>query len=257
MEKKVIAEKASKYTDEVRQQIVKLGYIGPVYGGIYGSQNYGLDTEKSDIDMKCIVLPSYTHICNDKMWFVKEYVTSDGSLIIASDVRHFFDQLKKCSPPTVETLFSNVLVTESICSWCSVMLDRMKEDIARMYPAQAVRALKGMMVSNYNKYISVVNVKAACQVLRLAELIDKYIKTDRPYAEILKCERYKSVILETKSKGQICSELVETTFRDSLKTADEFITKGDYLVHRTSELLDDLCWEMLQIGAQSRMREEE
>lgn len=68
---------------------------------LYGSQNYGMATEGSDIDTKAVVLPSVEQIVMGKKIKPKKYDTPDGAQIDVKDVRDmlldkYLTNSKKC-----------------------------------------------------------------------------------------------------------------------------------------------------------------
>lgn len=72
---------------------------------LYGSQNYGLATEDSDVDTKVIIIPTLEDLCLKKAGFVKEYKYNDEKVIVM-DLIHYVDNLKKQNINYVETLFT-------------------------------------------------------------------------------------------------------------------------------------------------------
>lgn len=72
---------------------------------LYGSQNYGLNTEESDVDTKVIIIPTLEDLCLKKAGFVKEYKYNDEKVIVM-DLIHYVDNLKKQNINYVETLFT-------------------------------------------------------------------------------------------------------------------------------------------------------
>lgn len=72
---------------------------------LYGSQNYLCDTEGSDIDTKCIYIPTFKEAVLGKKR-VKEYHLSNGEHCELMDIRHFIDNLKKQNINFVEVLYT-------------------------------------------------------------------------------------------------------------------------------------------------------
>ena len=58
--------------DEVREFLIDKGY-NVYYIGLYGSQNYGIDTEASDLDFKAIILPSLRMLVDNSKELSKVY----------------------------------------------------------------------------------------------------------------------------------------------------------------------------------------
>ncbi len=76
---------------------------------IYGSQNYGLDvndeTYQSDVDYKCVIIPTLRDLVNDSKP-LSTCIEFEGGQIDIKDIRIFTDTLVKCNPAYIETLFS-------------------------------------------------------------------------------------------------------------------------------------------------------
>ena len=77
-----------------------------VMTSLIGSQNYGLDTEKSDYDTFSLVLPSFENLAFAKDPVAGEYDVEDGKCMY-KDIRIALNLLKKPSPNSLEVFFSN------------------------------------------------------------------------------------------------------------------------------------------------------
>ena len=56
---------------------------------LYGSQNYNMATESSDIDSKIIILPSFNDFCLTPQMISKELNLENGEHIEVKDIRLF------------------------------------------------------------------------------------------------------------------------------------------------------------------------
>ena len=82
-----------------------------VMTSLIGSQNYGLDTEKSDYDTFSLILPSFEDIAFAKDPVAGEFETEDGKCMY-KDIRVALNLLKKPSPNSLEIFFSNYMYIE-------------------------------------------------------------------------------------------------------------------------------------------------
>lgn len=73
-----------------------------LYIGLYGSQNYNVDDELSDIDAKAIVLPTLTDIIHRKV-ISKTYECENGA-IDCKDLVTFYDVIKKGNFSYIEAI---------------------------------------------------------------------------------------------------------------------------------------------------------
>ena len=126
----------------------------------YGSQNYGLDTQSSDIDTRLIVIPSFEDIVLNKKPISYTKVLPNDEHIDFKDIRLFVDCLKK---------------------------QNMREAIARYNPYKAVKTMKGIAMEKYHamehRYPTKVHLidtygydgKQLMHLLRIEQYLGRYI----------------------------------------------------------------------------------
>lgn len=88
MEKKEIFKTISNYKRMLEDKGYKVIYIG-----LYGSQNYNVDDELSDIDVKAIILPSLHDIIFRKV--TSKTIECENGSIDVKDLITFYDVIKK------------------------------------------------------------------------------------------------------------------------------------------------------------------
>jgi predicted nucleotidyltransferase len=76
---------------------------------LYGSQNYGLDTEKSDVDSILILLPSFEDLLFNKTWYSKE-LYFENEHIVVKDIRCYREELLKQNLNYLETLLGDYYI---------------------------------------------------------------------------------------------------------------------------------------------------
>lgn len=77
------------------------------YCGLYGSQNYGLNTADSDVDTKCMVLPPFRDVVLGRKMVSTDLADSYGALCNVKDVRAMFDNFFKGNINFVEVLYTD------------------------------------------------------------------------------------------------------------------------------------------------------
>lgn len=77
------------------------------YCGLYGSQNYGLNTDDSDVDTKCMVLPPFRDVVLGRKMVSTDLADPYGALCNVKDVRAMFDNFYKGNINFVEVLFTD------------------------------------------------------------------------------------------------------------------------------------------------------
>lgn len=76
-----------------------------LYLGLYGSQNYNMDSPDSDIDCECFIFPSHDDIVFARPLYSKLLQTPYGTCHV-KDVRAIFNELRKSSPNILEILYT-------------------------------------------------------------------------------------------------------------------------------------------------------
>ncbi len=104
MNKTEILEKVKNHTTLVKEFVHDLGYQH-IMTVLVGSQNYGLDSENSDIDTYSFVAPKLYDLMTGKEPLSKEYEVEDGKCVV-KDIRLAFNLLRKPSPNSVECFVS-------------------------------------------------------------------------------------------------------------------------------------------------------
>lgn len=114
---------------------------------LQGSQNYNLDIyEKdyvSDIDTKCIVLPTLDNLIKGNQMTSTKY-DFEGEQIDVKDIRVMMEMWKKQNQSYLEILFTDYkIINPKYKSYFKEVLD-MKNDIVQLNPPQLARCIKGM-----------------------------------------------------------------------------------------------------------------
>lgn len=109
-----------------------------------GSMNYGLDYEKSDVDTKCIVLPSFDDIVLGKKMVSYTHVRKNDEHIDLKDIRAMFQTFKKQNINFLEILFTKYFILNPDYTEDFLTLMAYKEDIAHWNTFAAVNCMSGM-----------------------------------------------------------------------------------------------------------------
>lgn len=104
MSKIEILEKVKNHAEQVKKfiQPYSAQHIMTI---LVGSQNYGLDSENSDIDTYSFIAPSLLDLMTGKEPLSKEYEIENGKCVV-KDIRLAFNLLRKPSPNSVECFVS-------------------------------------------------------------------------------------------------------------------------------------------------------
>lgn len=116
---------------------------------LQGSQNYGLDTELSDIDTKIIVLPSFEDVILNRKPISHTLVLPNNEHCDVKDIRLMFDCFRKQNINFLEILFTRwkIMNPEYDDLFYSVLHNR--EMIASYSPRCAFDCMNGMIVQKH------------------------------------------------------------------------------------------------------------
>ena len=129
--------------------------------GLQGSQNYFMDDENSDVDTKCLIVPSLDEIVLASQPVSVTHCIVDGKLVYteeekmgaehcdAKDIRLYWKTLLKANINFVEILFTDHYIINSMYEdfWNEIL--SMREAIARVNPLAAIKAMMGMVSEKY------------------------------------------------------------------------------------------------------------
>lgn len=130
------------------QYVESLGYkVLGVF--LQGSQNYGLAYEGSDIDTKCIVLPSFEDFCLNKKPTSTTLVLPSNEHIDLKDIRLMFDCFKKQNVNFVEILFTQYRKLNPEFEKLYMPMFDNAEVIARYNNYAFINCMAGMSMEKY------------------------------------------------------------------------------------------------------------
>lgn len=112
---------------------------------LYGSQNYEMDTENSDIDTKAIIIPNFEDLISRKE-VSKTYNKPDGSFLDVKDIYSMFNMIKKQGINFVEILYTDYkLINPNFSMKWNQMIESNRDDIARFNPFATMKAIQGTL----------------------------------------------------------------------------------------------------------------
>lgn len=117
---------------------------------LQGSQNYAMDTNKSDIDAKCFIVPSLEDMIDNKQPISKTYHMNDGSIIDVKDIRLLPSLLYKANPSYLELLYTEYFLTNNEYHRIPTLslksqLKKIREEICNRDIMRIMKSLKGMV----------------------------------------------------------------------------------------------------------------
>ena len=130
-----------RYTEN---ELKKRGY-NPLYIGLYGSDNYHLNTAESDYDFKAIVAPTIRDFIKGKQ--VSTTIELPFGLCDVKNPQNMFNCWKKQNINFLEILFTNYYLFNDNLFYD---LREMREEIARWRPLNNVMCIYGMACQKYH-----------------------------------------------------------------------------------------------------------
>lgn len=200
---------------ESAQEFIGDRYIFGAF--VFGSQNYGLDDEQSDLDSKLLVLPSFKDISSLAAPLSMTHERANGEHIDIRDVRLFIDNFKNQSHNSLEALFTPYCYVDPSYKEVWDALIKHREKIARLNPFKAVLAMEGMAHRNYGLLFKPMqhdrdkfdalgyNPKQLHHILKSEYFIDHYIRGDR-YEDCIKPTAANKELIVMTKKGHFTKE---------------------------------------------------
>ena len=158
---------------------------------LQGSQNYNLDLPESDVDTKLIVTPTLNEIVLNNSPVSTTYVRENNEHIDFKDIRLYIDTFKKQNINFIEILFTKYfIVPDNYYDEWNMLINK-NEEIARLNPYRAVKAMKGMALEKFyaldHPYPSKLSIlekygydpKQLHHLLRVEEFINRYIDGEK------------------------------------------------------------------------------
>lgn len=246
---------------------------------LQGSQNYNLDIyEKdyiSDIDTKCIVLPTLDSLIKGNQMTSTKY-DFEGEQIDVKDIRVMMEMWKKQNQSYLEILFTDYkIINPKYKSYLKEILD-MKNDIIQLNPPQLARCIKGMsgekVVALEHEYPATVekikkfgyDPKQLASIVRLTHLIENIFDKNMNFKDAILYtdDDLRNYMLNIK-RGKI--ELEEAR-----ELAAMYDTKTNMIKERIVEeqgkdnfnsevcsILEDRVYKLVKFGIMSSVAEEQ
>lgn len=225
-------EKFDRAAKEVQVELFKKG-LEWVYIACYGSDNYGLQTESSDMDIKVIVVPSLHSIVSAAKPISETWDFEWGQADI-KDCRLMMENFLKQNTNFLEILFTDYYLINPTYEKEMEMLRDEADKIARIDECRHMRAILGMQDQKYHAlrypYPSKVGIiekygfdpKQLSHIIRLYDLMEKYVKGCSYKACITPYGSMASYIKSTKlGTGCKNADAAEVIARDYMKRTEE------------------------------------
>lgn len=236
----MIKPDVQRQVEEHYKNICQLGYnVVGVF--LYGSYNYELDYEKSDVDTKAIILPSLEDIVLNRKPVDVTIDMGNNCQCDVKDIRKVFENFRKQNINYIEMLFTKYYKLNPVYEELfQPMMDK-AEWIARYHVFAHLNCMMGMILEKDNAlthpYPSIQDKiekhgydnKQLHHILRIREVFERYCSGE-PYGQIL-IPRDKQELLNVKA-GYVYT--LEEAKRMSRETCDWVkLHKGQYMAEQS------------------------
>ena len=207
---------------------------------LYGSQNYNLNYEGSDIDLKAIVIPSINDIVFNNKPISTTIDIPDG-LCDIKDIRLMVQSWRKQNVNFMELLFTEYSYVNPLFYEFFRPLLAAREMIVRYNEKRAVDCIRGFIYEKYyrlfkdtpSQHDEVTKYGYAAKQLvhmeRLASLLEHYMKRE-PYMECLMVspeERQKWIDLKTYSPNPLSVDEVKERSQKVIEIVEDNILNAE------------------------------
>lgn len=218
---------------------------------LYGSQNYGLSTENSDVDTIAIVLPNEYDLYFSKP-LTKELHLENGEHCVVKDIREIFNEFKKQN-----VNFLEILVTKY--KWVNPLYDEKwaiftyswTDAIVCYDMTRAVKSICGQGKHTLHQALNkdTLDGKKAANAIKMLAYLNKYID-NYPFRECIVASGYeRQYIIDLKTgKKEITKEDAEALIKTFECKEAEFKLKEESPKNWLDEIFKRNAFEFCRIS---------
>ena len=134
------------------QDVIKEYPFSQVFGIFYvGAANYGLDTEKSDVDTRVLIVPTLKDLVYNTKPVSKTIIRENGEHIEVRDIRLALQNFKKQNPNSLEILFTKYKIINKKYQGFWEVLAHYAESICYLNPEVAIKCIQGMSIQKFRE----------------------------------------------------------------------------------------------------------
>ena len=194
---------------------------------LYGSQNYNMADEQSDVDTKVLIVPSLADVVCARRPVAFEHHCDNGEHINFVDIREFVHQLLKQNPNTLELLFTDYYVLNPVFKGVWFDIWRHREEIARINPHKAIDTMRHMANREYHHMEkNGFNHKKLATMFRLEKAVADYMRGCK-YKDVLQTDQAnfflrvkRGLFVDNDEQGV---RLMENCYEDVNRLADRYL----------------------------------
>lgn len=222
-----------------RKEILESKGYNVIYIGLYGSQNYNLDDEYSDIDVKAIILPSLHDIIFRKV--TSKTIECENGNIDVKDLLTFYDVIKKGNFSYIESIQTEYSIGDEYIKnlFKQVKLNQ-KSVVGAMYEKRkALTHEYPSKIAEFEKWGF--DPKQHHHILRLYDLLQKNLQESNEYRSFLTYS----------NDDDVRKMLLSTKRNKEALTKEEAEEESDDIINRARELVDyNYHYEVIDLDAE-------
>lgn len=235
---------------------------------LQGSQNYGLETARSDVDSKLVVTPTFKEIAFNKQPVSRTHVRANDEHIDFKDLRLYIDTFRKQNINFVEILFTEYRILNDVYADEFMRLIDAREDVAHYNMWRAVKAMKGTAFEKRHAmehvYPSKQDIikqygydgKQLSHLIRIHDFMTRYINGDS-YESCLKAKD-REYLIALKEQGyyslETAREVADETLAEVVAVADAFCdTHENAFDAKTEELLQSVQYNIMERSVKAEL----
>lgn len=233
-----------------------------VYIGLYGSQNYNLDDEESDIDVKAIILPNLQDIICRTV--VSTTIECESGNIDVKDLLTFYDVIKKGNFSYIEAIDTKYSIGDKyIKELFSQFRPNKKSMLGAMYEKR--KALTHEYPSKHNEFAKWgFDPKQYHHILRLYDLLSYNLTHNENKSYLIyeeNSERRLELLKFKRNRDNVSKTIIEEDSDDIINRARELIDynysyKYKNIDNEISKYIENnLRLELIKTGNTSYARE--
>lgn len=234
---------------------------------LQGSQNYGLDTQSSDIDTKLIIAPTFKEITFNKKPVSTTHVRANNEHTDFKDIRLYIETFRKQNLNFLEILFTPYKILNSVYEEQWNRLVKAREAIAHMNPYRSVQSMRGIALEKYHAMehpypskIDIINEhgydpKQLHHLLRVEDYLERYIHGES-YEKCLRPTNPEALIWEKTHFRPLAEaqDMANAAKAHVEKMATEFFaTHENKEDPEVNQLLNDVQYEIMKIAIEKEL----
>lgn len=142
-----IMSRVQEHYDEAIEMYGQNRVVGVFY---QGSGNYGLDYAGSDVDTKCVILPTLDELANGDAPVSVTHIRENDEHIDFKDIRIMLQVFAKHNANFLEILYTDYCIVNPVykCEWEEII--DMRDEISDGNPVDTVRSLYGIASEKFH-----------------------------------------------------------------------------------------------------------